>query len=300
MNWILFAARISLLLLSTAIDQASGIRCYVCGDPSDLPGVRPEQSDTSLLSCEEFDRSQGDSLKKFIVDCPNHYKGCITQKQGNNVYRACDTVAFDDCQSANGITYCYCSGNLCNAPGAMKLSTTSAAYIDLNKVEPLTDDEDYVDASGDDDIINFDSNERRIIIKGTFETEKTKSIETNEDGSQPSTHANEYDDGNDFITTGDESVQLVGSGPTSDSTKPDTTSTWSTIPSNLSTNVKESKSTTITSATTSTTTTSISSTHAGDVKKSSTRITGSNGSCKVFSSQMTTLLVLIVVTLLSY
>lgn len=47
--------------------------------------------------------------------------------------RSCEEVFIDDCQKANSIEYCYCTGNLCNG--------------NTIQLTPL-DDEDYIEGSG--------------------------------------------------------------------------------------------------------------------------------------------------------
>ena len=34
-----------------------------------------------------------------------------------SILRTCAPIAIDDCEVANGVTYCYCKNELCNKPG---------------------------------------------------------------------------------------------------------------------------------------------------------------------------------------
>lgn len=92
--------------------------CYVCGAGSEEPFMQTsrgklEYSDMDIpLSCDEFETS--DNLDKFIFTCPSNYVGCITQSDGTDVTRTCDVLSLNDCQTANGVEYCYCADDLCN------------------------------------------------------------------------------------------------------------------------------------------------------------------------------------------
>lgn len=119
-----------LIFIFGVINHTGALKCYVCHET------------TSPHSCDEFEKSEPEALEKFVVECKEPYVGCLTQKQGDNTIRDCDVYAFNDCQSANGISYCYCSKDRCNGPDiTRKMEST---FIDLSN----TDDEDYVDMSG--------------------------------------------------------------------------------------------------------------------------------------------------------
>lgn len=78
---------------------------------------------------------------------------------GNEVTRTCDLYGINDCQTANGIKYCYCNANRCNGKAATATiddddNTEKSHPIDhrRNPILREADDEDYADDDGDDDI----------------------------------------------------------------------------------------------------------------------------------------------------
>lgn len=74
--------------------------------------------------------------------------------------RTCDLYGINDCQTANGIKYCYCNANRCNGKAATATiddddaNTEKSHPIDhrRNPILREADDEDYADDDGDDDI----------------------------------------------------------------------------------------------------------------------------------------------------
>lgn len=38
----------------------------------------------------------------------------LSTQIGEDSIRTCDTVSINDCQTANGVRYCYCNKDLCN------------------------------------------------------------------------------------------------------------------------------------------------------------------------------------------
>ncbi|XP_059619940.1 uncharacterized protein LOC132263936 [Phlebotomus argentipes] len=148
---------IVMVLVFTAYSLASARRCYICGNGSEEPfrtgrgrEVR-EARIKSSVSCTEFERSS--SMDQFIMECPDDFVGCITQIDGNEIVRTCDSLPLNDCQTANGVKYCYCNTDLCNG----KLVTPPTRNVNENhrknhrshdEDEDITDDEDFMEASG--------------------------------------------------------------------------------------------------------------------------------------------------------
>ncbi|GLV45120.1 uncharacterized protein CBL_14307 [Carabus blaptoides fortunei] len=90
----------SILLINIAMSH----KCYVCG---------PNNGDanaTDIPSCKLFDPNS----TKFIRICPTTSMGCSLQINGTVYTRSCEKIAFDTCQTANKVDYCYCMGELCN------------------------------------------------------------------------------------------------------------------------------------------------------------------------------------------
>ncbi|XP_055698363.1 uncharacterized protein LOC129798903 [Phlebotomus papatasi] len=152
---------IPVLFVLTACTMTSARRCYICGNGSEEPfrtggrgrGVRETEARIkSSVSCTEFERSS--SMDQFIMECPNDFVGCITQIDGNEIVRTCDSLPLNDCQTANGVKYCYCNTDLCNG----KLVTPPTRNVNENRQknhrapadedEDITDDEDFMEASG--------------------------------------------------------------------------------------------------------------------------------------------------------
>ncbi|GAB0093725.1 hypothetical protein DMENIID0001_088990 [Sergentomyia squamirostris] len=143
-----------------AFSLTSARRCYICGSGSEEPfraggrgrGVRgtSEARIKSSVSCTEFERSS--SMDQFIMECPDDYVGCITQIDGNEIVRTCDSLPLNDCQTANGVKYCYCNTDLCN--GKLVTPPTRNVNEHLHRSthhehdDDITDDEDFMEASG--------------------------------------------------------------------------------------------------------------------------------------------------------
>lgn len=147
----MFFYRLFVLLLF-AIERSIALKCYSCGDENIFLG----QEYPSPSPCDEMERSE--NLDMFTIECPQEFLGCITQFKGKEITRTCDTLAIDDCKTANGITYCYCSQDLCN--GKQSRIDAHKAYRDVLINYP-SDDEDYSEMSGlgqpdDDDDLEDD------------------------------------------------------------------------------------------------------------------------------------------------
>lgn len=76
---------------------------------------------------------------------------------GTEVTRTCDLYGINDCQTANGIKYCYCNANRCNGKATITTSNRPSSSVNPNKIDhrrnPIlreADDEDYVDNDDDD------------------------------------------------------------------------------------------------------------------------------------------------------
>lgn len=141
--WNMFFYRLFVLLLF-AIGASIALKCYSCGEENIYLGHEYR----TPLPCEDMDKSE--NLENFIIECPDNFLGCTTQFKDNEVTRTCDTVPLiDDCKTANGITYCYCSQDLCN--GKQSRADAHKASRDLltngNNNYP-SDDEDYAEMSG--------------------------------------------------------------------------------------------------------------------------------------------------------
>jgi len=99
--------------------SAYGHGCYVC-TPSNDSKRDAELNELSKIfpgiyirKCNEFHRSIRD---EFLLECPKDYHGCLTKFEANSITRQCSKIAVNDCQEANGVTYCYCKNDACNNP----------------------------------------------------------------------------------------------------------------------------------------------------------------------------------------
>lgn len=129
-----------LLLLARS---ATSLNCYVCGFEEHL-------------NCTNFDNSNKES---FAKKCPLESKGCIRQTEGEKITNmGCDDFHLNDCQSANGIEYCYCNTNLCNGNTPIKKS--------ISHNPGLNDDEDLSEGSG---FKLFTSTNSQTFSTSTFE-----------------------------------------------------------------------------------------------------------------------------------
>merc|ERR1712223_465403 len=77
-----------------------------------------------IPKCSHYHKSRH---HEFIQECPKDSEGCLTQFEGHylqyhgSMLRTCASIGVDDCETANGVTYCYCKNELCNNP-SKKLS----------------------------------------------------------------------------------------------------------------------------------------------------------------------------------
>ena len=56
--------------------------------------------------------------------------------------RECSRVGIDDCKEANGVTYCYCRGNMCNTP-ERKLLDVKELYTPSKNMMSIEGSADY-------------------------------------------------------------------------------------------------------------------------------------------------------------
>jgi len=112
---------IFLIIITVAlqITTAFGHGCYVCTPSNDhkrdvvLEELKASFLGIKIRKCNEFHRSIRD---EFILECPKDHFGCLTVFEENSVTRRCAKPSINDCQVANGITYCYCKNDACNNP----------------------------------------------------------------------------------------------------------------------------------------------------------------------------------------
>merc|ERR1712156_489378 len=71
-----------------------------------------------IPKCSHYHKSRH---HEFIQECPKDSEGCLTQFEDGSMLRTCASIGVDDCETANGVTYCYCKNELCNNP-SKKLS----------------------------------------------------------------------------------------------------------------------------------------------------------------------------------
>lgn len=83
---------------------------------------------------------------------------------GTDVTRTCDSLPINDCQTANGIEYCYCNTDLCNKKKEIPIKT---------KHETLFDDEDTSDM---DDFESSGYSSIDTILDETMETTISTSL----------------------------------------------------------------------------------------------------------------------------
>uniref|UniRef100_A0A7G3B6J0 Uncharacterized protein n=1 Tax=Lutzomyia longipalpis TaxID=7200 RepID=A0A7G3B6J0_LUTLO len=147
------------LLIFAACSLTSARRCYICGNGSEEPfrsggrgrGARETEARIkSSISCTEFERSS--SIDQFVMECPADFVGCITQIDGNEIVRTCDSLPLNDCQTANGVKYCYCNTDLCNGklvtPPTRNVNENQHKNLHSRDEDDITDDEDFMEASG--------------------------------------------------------------------------------------------------------------------------------------------------------
>ncbi|XP_050084258.1 uncharacterized protein LOC126570507 [Anopheles aquasalis] len=101
---------VMICLNDRATPFADARKCYVCGEGADAPFKSLATVPTVEGTCEGFRPEE-----KYAFDCPPTYTSCLTQVDGDIEMRTCgENFAINDCKSANGINYCYCSTELCN------------------------------------------------------------------------------------------------------------------------------------------------------------------------------------------
>lgn len=77
------------LLFSVKANITTARECYVCGlgarNPFKNDGEQAAANTIVIPSCNEFERS--DNIDRYVVTCPEHYAGCITQTDGQYTYK---------------------------------------------------------------------------------------------------------------------------------------------------------------------------------------------------------------------
>lgn len=147
-------------ILTTLVFTTNGVhgkqRCYVCIPNTGMvisEIVKLFPSGPEIPLCNKFKKGK----KEFMRDCPDDedYKGCIHERNGTHVAKTCTTVDVDDCKSANGIEYCYCTGHLCNTENVPAEDPRPAKEVPRDSSEgqerppsSATDDEDIDEGSG--------------------------------------------------------------------------------------------------------------------------------------------------------
>ncbi|XP_045482088.1 uncharacterized protein LOC123686140 [Harmonia axyridis] len=112
---IFFKFTLLMLYWSSSVNVVAAIKCYNCGMEETNP-------------CDNFNPNNS----SFIVECPKKFS-CVLETHGETKIRTCEDGQLDDCQKANNVEYCYCTGDLCNG------NTIQFAP---------SDDEDYIEGSG--------------------------------------------------------------------------------------------------------------------------------------------------------
>jgi len=150
----------SLLLLLPFLSSVFSLKCYVCGPDNGIPEemlqLRRSFPQIKIQACSAYKPAMKDL---YLVDCPANSNGCLTEIEADgSVKRTCASIGIDDCQSANGVNYCYCSTPGCNNPSP-RLADPAPRHghkIDFNAGHGLNtpvDDEDTViggaEGSGD-------------------------------------------------------------------------------------------------------------------------------------------------------
>ncbi|XP_052865972.1 uncharacterized protein LOC128272239 [Anopheles cruzii] len=108
-----------------ALPAAEARKCYVCGEGADAPFKSLPTVPIVEGTCEGFRPEE-----KYAYDCPPTYTSCLTQVDGDIEMRTCgENLAINDCKSANGIDYCYCSTELCNRLTRPEIRRSIAATL---------------------------------------------------------------------------------------------------------------------------------------------------------------------------
>ncbi|XP_054273295.1 uncharacterized protein LOC128993431 [Macrosteles quadrilineatus] len=114
---------VTILFITGANGDTQHHRCHVC--------LSETASDVEIDRVFPGAKLESCTRSSEIMVCPDNYRGCLTQSKGDQVMRTCAQLAVDACRWANGVEYCYCMGELCNAPPPRSL--------------PPSDDEDILD-----------------------------------------------------------------------------------------------------------------------------------------------------------
>ncbi|CRL01649.1 CLUMA_CG014872, isoform A [Clunio marinus] len=153
------------------ISTTTAIKCYVCGDESELPFLETKSMNINETfikekihnSCDEFDRIPLEEKHKYEMECPDDYVGCMLQV-GEEVLRTCSRLSIDDCRTANRVHYCYCNRQLCNGENAESI-IEKMGDIDMEENDDDVDNESMDEASGseeDDEDYNYHTTSHKI------------------------------------------------------------------------------------------------------------------------------------------
>ncbi|XP_059083153.1 uncharacterized protein LOC131880513 isoform X2 [Tigriopus californicus] len=126
------------LLVTDSSDYGSSHQCYVCKplrmryiDNHEMRKVFPETSLSEIPYCHEYAKSQRDD---FIRQCPEDSAGCLTKFEAGYLSRTCARVGIEDCKEINGVTYCYCKGELCNTPDRKLSMPKSQEVVEMRSL----------------------------------------------------------------------------------------------------------------------------------------------------------------------
>jgi len=117
-----FISLVLVIAISLHTVEGQRHRCFVCAPNTrkyaDFQELKKMFGDTKIPKCSHYHNSR---RHDFIQECPKDSKGCLTQFEDGSMLRTCASIGVDDCETANGVTYCYCKNELCNNP-SKKLS----------------------------------------------------------------------------------------------------------------------------------------------------------------------------------
>uniref|UniRef100_A0AAG5D4W3 Activin types I and II receptor domain-containing protein n=1 Tax=Anopheles atroparvus TaxID=41427 RepID=A0AAG5D4W3_ANOAO len=164
MNYINVLSILTAFLWIMAVQLVDARKCYICGEGADGPfKTLPTHGGQSSVptvegTCEDFRPEE-----KYAFDCPPTYTSCLTQVDGDIETRTCgESLAINDCKSANNIDYCYCSEDLCNRLTRVEIRRSIETALmpahhrnrlgGMHHHEPPnnSDDEDMLESSGMD------------------------------------------------------------------------------------------------------------------------------------------------------
>lgn len=92
---------------------------------------------------------------------------------GGQIIRTCDNLQINDCKSANGVKYCYCSSDLCNGKYTPPPTSQPIDIIDEHDRKSfMSDDEDLMEASGSKETTLFDPLDPNILHTETETSER--------------------------------------------------------------------------------------------------------------------------------